>query len=189
MSKNVKVKGKLRVYFLIPLILGIVLACVDGLIYTSDVKSGVILSIFTLVYLSVIIVMMSFSKPKLVNELVSFATEYGQIQKQLLKDLELPHAILDEQGHVIWMNTAFESLVHKDKTYKKSVTNLFPELTREKMPGSMEPVDVNITFEEKDFQARLKRIALRDMALLANEISSNSDYDGFLRFIYMTRRH
>ena len=185
MSKNVKVKGKLRVYFLIPLILGIVLACVDGLIYTSDVKSGVILSIFTLVYLSVIIVMMSFSKPKLVNELVSFATEYGQIQKQLLKDLELPHAILDEQGHVIWMNTAFESLVHKDKTYKKSVTNLFPELTREKMPGSMEPVDVNITFEEKDFQARLKRIALRDMALLANEISSNSDYDGFLVAVYL----
>ncbi|MGN0347559.1 MAG: DHH family phosphoesterase [Lachnospiraceae bacterium] len=185
MSKNIKVKGKLRVYYLIPLILGIVLTCVDGLIYTTDVKSGVILSIFTLVYLSVIIVMMSFSKPKLVNELVSFATEYGQIQKQLLKDLELPHAILDEQGHVIWMNTAFENLVHKDKTYKKSVTNLFPELTREKMPGSLEPVDVSITFEEKDFQARLKRIALRDMALLANEISSNSDYDGFLVAVYL----
>ena len=52
--------------------------------------------------------MMLYNKPVIMNELVSFATQYGQIQKRLLRDLELPHALLDEAGKVIWTNIALE---------------------------------------------------------------------------------
>lgn len=185
MKKKLKLKGRLLTYLQTPLLLGIVLAFVNFWIYLINIQAGLILSVFLLVYLAVIIVMMSIMKPGLNGDLISFATEYGQIQKQLLKELELPHAIMDEQGKLIWMNQAFEELVEKDKSYKKSITTLFPELTREKLPGSMEPVDVNFTFKEKDFQARMKRVGLRDMALISDTIDESSDYNEYLVAVYL----
>ena len=59
-----------------------------------------------------------YNKPIIMNELISFATEYGQIQRKLLRDLELPYALLDDSGKVIWTNIAFENVVHQPKGYK-----------------------------------------------------------------------
>ena len=55
--------------------------------------------------------MQFYNKPVILYEMVSFATQYGQIQKVLLQELEIPYAILDDEGHVIWMNVAFENVV------------------------------------------------------------------------------
>ncbi|MDE6903018.1 MAG: DHH family phosphoesterase, partial [Lachnospiraceae bacterium] len=105
---------------------------VNVLIYFIDYRAGVVLSIFIVLYISIILYMMFYNKPVIMNELVSFATQYGQIQRRLLRDLELPHALLDEAGKVIWTNIAFERLVHQEKGYRKSVTTLFPSITRDK---------------------------------------------------------
>lgn len=185
MKKKLKLKGRLLSYLQTPLLLGIILVLVNIWIYLISVEAGVILSAFVLIYLAVIIALMMTTRPGLTNDLISFATEYGQIQKELLKELELPHAIMDDTGKMIWMNRAFEKLVDKDKTYHKSITTLFPELTREKLPGSMEPVDINISFREKDFLARMKRVGLRDMALISDAIPRSSDYDEYIVAIYL----
>ena len=42
MKSKVKLKGKLRVYLQLTLLLGLMLACVDLWIYTVDVKAGII---------------------------------------------------------------------------------------------------------------------------------------------------
>lgn len=49
-----------------------------------------------MVYFAVIVYMIVNMRNVVLNELVSFATEYGQIQKCLLRDLELPYAVLDD---------------------------------------------------------------------------------------------
>ena len=121
MSGKIKINGKLRAYVQAPLILGLILLLVNVGIYFADVRAGIILSIFLAVYAITMICMIIFARPALSAELISFATEYGQIQKQLLKELELPHAHLDETGRVIWMNRAFEKLDSKDRFYKKNI--------------------------------------------------------------------
>ena len=67
--------------------------------------------------------MVLFARPGLNSELVNFATEYGQVQKRLLKELELPHALLDGNGRIMWMNSAFEALGERDRFYKKNIHN------------------------------------------------------------------
>ncbi len=131
MKNKLKLKGKLKTYLEMPLILGFILALLDIWIFSIDFEAGILLAVFTFFYLVIIIVTMTFTKPGLINELVTFATEYGQIQKQLLKELELPHALLDETGKLIWSNQAFDALVGMEKLYKKSITTLFPELKKE----------------------------------------------------------
>ena len=38
----------------------------------------------------------------LLDELVNFAIEFAQVQHNLIHDLEIPYAILDETGKLLW---------------------------------------------------------------------------------------
>ena len=120
MKHKLKLKGKLQTYLQLSMLLGILLAVVDIWIYTLDIKAGVVLSGFVLFYLIMSLIMMNFNKSILMNELVSFATQYGQIQKRLLRDFEVPTALLDENGKVILTNRTNEETVHKKKGKKRN---------------------------------------------------------------------
>ena len=186
MKNRQKLKGKLRSYLNAPLILGILLGAVDIWIFTENTKAGAILAGFLVIYFVTIITMISVSKPGLMSELVSFATEYGQIQKRLLKDLELPHALLDEEGRIIWTNREFDKVVEKEKSYMKVVTSSFPDITRDKLPLKEEDeAECMIKHEERDFRVKMKRIGLKDMALLSDTIEVDEDYDGYLIALYL----
>ena len=184
-GKKLKLKGRLNTYMQIPLLLGFMMALVNVWIYLIDFKAGIILSIFVLVYLVAIIAMMSFSRASIMKDLVSFATEYGQIQKQLLKELELPHALLDESGKFIWTNKAFDAIVDKDKVYMKSITSLFPEINKDKLPIEVDTIDHKVSIEEKDYALKMKKVGLKDMALLAGTVKEDEEYDGYLIAIYL----
>ncbi len=187
MATKVKTKGKLKTYLQMPLLLGIALALINVVVYMLNTDAGILLTVFVVIYLATIILMMIFSGPALEAELIGFATEYGQIQKQLLKELELPHALLDENGRVIWMNRAFEAMGSHDRFYKKSISNIIPELTKDKFPTDEGNVEHDVIIGDRDFQARMKRISLQDMALLA-DMKDGRDYDGYLIAVYLFDR-
>ena len=186
MKNKQKIKGKLRSYLNAPLILGIVLGIVDIGLYAISLKAGLIVSGFLVIYFVVVIAMIFSSKPGLIEELVSFATEYGQIQKRLLKELELPYALLDEEGRVIWINRAFEKVIEKDRINKQIINTVFPEITKDKLPTKEEEeVECFIKFEERDFRVKMRRIGLKDMALLSDTVEVGEDYDGYLTALYL----
>ena len=161
MNNKIKIQGKLKTYLQTTLLLGILLAVVDIWIYVIDVKAGIILSCFVVFYLTTVLLLLGYNKQLLMNEMINFATQYGQIQKKLLRDLELPHALLDENGRVIWTNKAFEDAVGKEKGFTKSITLLFPALTRDKLPRTG---DAEISFQsaDKEYLAKMHIISLRE---------------------------
>ena len=184
MSKTVRLKGRLRIYLYTSLALGVVLALVNVGIYFMNVKAGVAVSVFVLVYLAIMAGLLLYSRPMIMNDLINFATQYGTIQKKLLRELELPYALLDDNGRVIWTNRAFEEAVHKEKGYKKSITTLFPELTRDKFPIETEEALHEIAFEDRFYAVRMKKISLREMIEYSNVISA-SEAENFLIAVYL----
>lgn len=186
MKNNVRLKGRLKSYLQSSLYLGFLLVAVDVLIYMIDYRAGLVLSVFLILYFAIILSMMLYNKPIIMNELISFATQYGQIQRRLLRDLELPHALLDDTGKIIWTNIAFERLVHQDKGYRKSVTSLFPSITKDKLPGINEEdeVEFDVEYESGNYIAKLKKISLREMALNSDIIEAKG-YDGYLIAMYL----
>ena len=125
MKKRIKIKGRLRVYLQGSILLGIMLILVNLVIYLMDYRSGLMLTAALLLYFAVIFALMFYNKPIIMNELISFATQYGQIQKRLLREMEIPYALLDENGRVVWTNKAFEKVIHKEKGYHKSIATVF----------------------------------------------------------------
>ena len=186
MKNSVKLKGRLKSYLQSSLYLGFLLIIVDVLIYFIDYRAGLVLSCFIIFYLAIILSLMFYNKPIIINELISFATQYGQIQRRLLRDLDLPHALLDESGKIIWTNIAFEKAVDKDKGYRKSITSLFPSITKDRLPGSIEEdeVELNVDYGECNYIAKLKKISLKEMAQNSDIIEAKG-YDGYLIALYL----
>ena len=119
MKQKVKIKGHLRSYLQTSLVLGIALAFVNVGIYFLDIEAGICVSGFLLIYLITMFILLYRNKSTIMNEFISFATQYGQIQRTLLRDLELPHVLMDDDGRIIWMNAAFEQVIHREKSYRK----------------------------------------------------------------------
>lgn len=65
------------------------------------------------------------SKSVVANELISFATQYSSVQKRLLNEFEVPYALLEYSGKILWVNDKFSELMGVDKNYHKSITTLF----------------------------------------------------------------
>ena len=186
MKNTVKLKGRMKSYLQSSLYLGFLLAVVDILVYLLDYRAGLVLTAFLIFYFAIATSMMLYNKPVIMNELISFATQYGQIQRRLLRDLELPHALLDDAGKIIWTNIAFERLTHQEKGYRKSVTTLFPTITKDNLPGrdTEEDIECRVEYENGNYVAKLKKISLKEMAENSDVIEAQG-YDGYLIALYL----
>lgn len=184
MKKRIRLKGKLRIYLQASMIMGILLAFVNIGVYMFDYRAGLLLTCFLIFYLTVICTLLFYNKPIIMNELISFATQYGQIQKKLLRELEIPYALLDESGKIIWTNRAFELVIHKEKGYRKSVMNLFPDITRDMLPGESEETELDMEYEGSEFSVRMKKVSLREMTV-NSDILDAPNYGGYLIALYL----
>lgn len=186
MKNTVKLKGRMKSYLQSSLYLGFLLAVVDILVYMLDYRAGLVVTAFLIFYFAIALSMMLYNKPVIMNELISFATQYGQIQRRLLRDLELPHALLDDAGKIIWTNIAFERLTHQEKGYRKSVTTLFPTITKDNLPGRdvADEVECRVEYENGNYMAKLKKISLKEMAENSDIIEAKG-YEGYLIALYL----
>lgn len=184
LKNKIRLKGRLKRYVQTSLYLGLVLAIVNLVVYLINIPSGLVVTCFMLLYFAVVLSLQFYNKPVIINELVSFATQYGQIQKVLLRELEIPYAMLDDGGRIIWTNEAFERVVHKEKGYKKSITSLFPSVTREKLPGELDMVEMDVLYENSNYVAKMRKISMGEM-ITNSDIVEGEDYSGYLIAFYL----
>ena len=160
MDGKIRIKGQLKYYMQWPLILTILLVIMDILVFTVNRKAGALVSVFVAAYILIVVFLYFHSRAVIMNELISFATQYGQVQKTLLKEFIVPYALLDYNGKILWMNDAFATLSGKNRRYRKSVTNLFPELTKDKLPRENE-AEAAFQYGEKDYRAVMRPISIQ----------------------------
>lgn len=186
MKKYIRLKGRIKTYLNFTIYLGILLCAVSAAVFLIDYRAGGIVTCFAIFYLAITLTLYFYNKPLVMNELISFATEYGQIQKKLLRELEIPYALLDDGGKVIWTNAAFEMAVHQPKGYNKSLTSLFPTLTRDRLPddSGLEEAQYDLHYEGNEYVVRLKRISLKEMAEHSDMIQAEG-YNGYLIAMYL----
>lgn len=186
MKNRIRLKGRIKTYLQFSIYLGVLLLVVNAGILVIDYRAGLLLGFFTIFYYAVTFSLYFFNKPVIINELVSFATQYGQIQRKLLRDLELPHALLDDSGKVIWTNQAFEAVIKQPKGYSKSIMSLFPTITRDRLPddAGVEETQYELAYEGKEYIAKFKKIPLKEMAENSDMIAAEG-YNGYLIAVYL----
>ena len=186
MKKRIKLKGRIRTYIQFSIYLGILLSVVDAAVFVIDLRAGAFLAGYIIFYFAITLSLYFYNKPVIMNELISFATEYGQIQRRLLREMDLPYALLDDSGKVMWTNAAFESVVHQPKGYKKSITSLFPTITRDRLPDNcgVDEAQYELEYEGNEYVAKFRKISLEEMAEHSDMIEAEG-YQGYLTAVYL----
>ena len=175
MNKAIRLKGRLKQYFNFSIYLGILLLLVNVVMYLLDVRAGIVLSVFLLVYLGIIVWTLVTNKRFFLKDLLDFATQYGQVQHVIMEEFDVPYALLDENGRFVWGNQSFCDVVKKDEIGNVNIYQLLPELTKDKLPldGEEGSVDISFGYGEKEYRARITRLTFDEM--LGQEIKVADD--------------
>ena len=163
MKNQVKLKGQLKSYLRWPIILSCLITAMTIGIFIVDYKCGFIAALGLICYVIAALIIYSRIKPIIISELVNFALEYGQVQKSLLYDLQVPYAVLDDQGKLLWANKSFDEMAD-ERAGIKGIDHLFPEITKEKLPTDGEKAIVPVAFNGSYYRAELVRIVLTDFS-------------------------
>lgn len=162
MSRKLKLKGALRAYLLWPVILTMLLLCMDLNIYVLDKRAALVTTCFTIVYFIISMVLYYSKSNKIATELVRYAMDYGQVQKRLLKELHLPYAILDVEGRMQWGNDEFMDIIQEKAAARRSITNIFPEITQAALPKKERDETFHLKFRERSYKVVLRKVVAPD---------------------------
>lgn len=178
MKSSIKIKGKLKKYIYMPLMLTVLLVMFNGAVYIKDIGVGAMFTGFIVFYEIVLLVFYRKYRPKLVQELVNFATQYGTVQKKLLTEFEVPYALVDYNAKLLWCNEQFLKVTGIDKEYHKSISAIFPSLTKEIIQKST-PVDsMNMVLAEKSYRISMRRLYFEELTDGSGilEAADNAEY-------------
>ena len=184
MKSSIKIKGKLKSYIYMPMMLTVLLVMFNGAVYIKDISMGAMFSGFIVFYVIVLLVFYKKYRPKLAQELVNFATQYGTVQKKLLSEFEIPYALVDYNAKILWCNDQFLKVAEIDRDYHKSITTILPTLTKEIIQKST-PVDsMNISLEERCYRISMRRLYFEEMTE-GSAILEATDNVEYLTAIYL----
>lgn len=183
MNHNIKIKGQLKTYLQWTLFMSVLFVAMTIWLATVDMKSAMVAGGFTIFYIVLALVLFFRSKQRLLHELVAFAAEYGQVQKELLHQLSVPYALLDEKGKFMWLNEQFCAVFEGAKVNGKSVAGFFPSINKDLLPENEDAIRTEISYGERDYQVELKKIMLKDIS--HNGMLEVSEYDGYLVAMYL----
>ncbi len=187
MKKKIKLKGQLKTYIQWPLILSILLLVMNISMYPVSVKAGLLMSAFLVIYVVVVTILYVRNRSRIYTELLSFATQYDQIQRKLLRELAIPYGLLDEDGKVLWANTAFFEVSGKSKkSLHKPITHFFPEFAKEMLPqeDSEENKTICFSYEEKDFRVNVQKVYM-DHMIDASAFLEDKENDEYFLAVYL----
>jgi c-di-AMP phosphodiesterase-like protein len=162
MSRKIKLRGALKAYLLWPVILTSMLLCMNLSIYAINRKAGFVMTGFTAIYFAMSIAIYLSKRHKIASELVRYAMDYGQVQKRLLKELNLPYAILDVDGRMQWGNDEFMDIILERNAARRSITNIFPEVTVETLPKKEKDEILHVTHHGRNYKVLLRKVITPD---------------------------
>ena len=93
MNNKMNIEGRLKNYLMSGLLLGILAVVVNIYVYTVDIRAGLIMTGFVLLYIAVQLVFFLRGARTVFRDMVNFATQYGQVQSSLLKNLDSGHLL------------------------------------------------------------------------------------------------
>ena len=148
---------------------------------TTRRVEGLVMFFFTLIYLGIAGAIYVYKRKGLLPGLVDFSADYAWVQKKLLMDLDIPYAMTDETGHILWMNQCFSELVQGEKSKIRSISVLFPEITKEVLEKLKEKCSIHTSLGDGKYRVDLKPVRIQGIGEAEELFGANKElfHNGF----------
>lgn len=156
MNGRLKLKGRVFTHLIYPIVMAIALFFVGIWITLINSDAGSLILSLAIVYFIFTIVMYVVNQKLVMQEMVKFAVDYAQVQKELLDDMVIPYGLIDHLGNVLWQDREMARLLKRE--YGRRIPEVFKEITREQLQLTDEVKEIHINFKEHYYCVRLKRV-------------------------------
>lgn len=158
MKHRIRLRGNLKTYLRWPLFFGLLFILMTMQLFSVSAKAGIMGVCYTVIYLLIAFLINFSGRRKLKKDLIEFATNYGEMQMRMMKTLTVPFAILSDDGHMLWGNDEFVSVIVNKKAARRNIANIFEEITTDSLPDSDEIKVIHVKSENKYYRAVMKLI-------------------------------
>ena len=185
MKENKKVRNVLQKYMQWPVVLSVLVLCANGAVGLVSGKAGMVMAVFTVLYAFCAGVLIWYGKKRILTGLVGFAADFDQSQKNLMASMELPYGIADEAGRLLWTNRAFSAVIRDEKSARRSLTVLFPEITEEGLEKMDHALEVQCAYGGAIYRASIKRVTIQsDSGLLSAAPGQKTEQQVLAVYLY-----
>lgn len=164
MNKEKIIKTKIENYLLMPILVSFLLVFMCIGLFFVDKRSAWLASLAVAVVLVVELIVYFVTKAGITPSLFRFAQEQSQIQRELLKDLLIPYALLDTDGKILWGNNEFVNQIGEGskKRIRKNISGFFPEIGSDILNADGQ-VNMELEYSGVCYNALLKKITLDEV--------------------------
>ncbi len=163
---------QISVLFLVPFVLGGILAALDLLIFFLYWPAGLLILAFLVGYFALIAYLYLEQKSIMTREMVQFALEYEDLENHILKDTDQSLAILDQKGRVLWTNRAFDVMAESSRGISaaenllggRPISSMFQEIRQEALPHDENTVRIPVHRGDRELSAQIRRVPMEGMA-------------------------
>lgn len=161
--KNKTTKGVVKLYLGLPFYLGIPLAVASVGCWFIDRRAGILTSVVLAVYLLTSLLIYTVKGPKVINAIMKYSANYDTVQNRLLKEMVTPYAVLDKDGAMLWANGEFTEIIGYDKSAKKSIANIFPQITPSVFPKNGLDSEIHLDYNDVSYKVLMRDINIEDL--------------------------
>lgn len=152
-KKNKSAASVMGKYMRYPILFVVIMLIATALVWLYNSEALMIMLIATLVCVVASLLVYFYYRQTLTKSLVDFAINTNENQAILMQDLDVPYALMNQDGQFEWHNRAFNALVTGDKVAKKDITGMFPEIDEDVLAKlSSDTKTFHCTFREKKFE-------------------------------------
>ena len=171
---------RFKIYLLLPIVgtlivfLGIALAWFS----TKNEQSVLLMLGFTTIYLILLIILGMLIRGQLKRDFVKVGVGYSEVQKEMMSILAVPFAVMDLNADILWANYEMQDLLDSAKKGTRSMSVLFPNITKSKLPTVESDVVFHAEVGEFSYKVILSAMESKrfDESLeVINEVDGNED--------------
>ena len=179
---------RFKIYLLIPLVATVILL-LDAAVLAFGVKdkrAAGIMMIGVLLYMSVLVIAAVLIRQRLKHDFVKVGVGYSVVQREMLSLLAVPYAVMDTNARILWTNYEMQDILSEIKGNTDSMTALFPNITKSKMPTATADVVFHAEIGSKSFKVILSAMEAPKFDESLNVINEvDGDFNNKLISVYL----
>ena len=183
-NDNIRLKGKLNTYLKWPMFGTFFGVLATAAVFPVDALAGMIVIGVSIAYFITSLLIYLRFKKNVRKHLVSFGAEYSQIQKGMIKNLDVPYSLLDETGRVLWSNNKMNEILPQAVEENINVISYFPNMENIMDFGEDDTNTAEIKIGEKVYKAVLRPFTFKEAMEHSRVAHSNAKIDMVGMYLY-----
>lgn len=142
-----------------PIIIALVWFVMTVVGFSVDTTTGWVIGAFWMAYIVVLALLYSHDKSLVLTNWDGMARHLGFLQNTLLTELNVPYAVMLDDGKIVWANASFTDIFNDDTVTNHYLSNYIQELNRSVFPkGAVDSNQLEVEYAGKDYIVVLTRV-------------------------------